>query len=93
MKIVRVAWAGNTALLRDPVERGEFFCGIECNEHGVAVSREGCTEGAELRIRSDHIQSVEEVTDDLRSVLVRSGLPGGDPGRDVSHASGSQGTA
>lgn len=59
MDIVRVAWrVGDemrVTLLRDPETRGEFLCGIECNEHGIAVRTEGCTDDAELMIHSDRV--------------------------------------
>lgn len=62
MVIVRVVWGGDRAecYLRDPVRRGNFVCGVMCNEYGVAVRTEGCTEDAEMRIRADRIVSYEE---------------------------------
>jgi hypothetical protein len=98
MKIVRVmygtsGWGTHDVLVRDPVVQHGFLCGVRCNEHGVGMRDEGCSEDAELRILWDSIESYEEVTDDLRSVLVRSGFPGGDPDSDLHHAPGSQGAS
>jgi hypothetical protein len=61
VNIVRVGWAGKTVLLRDPVERGEFVCGIECNDHGIGVRHEGCSEAAELRIEKSRITSIRRI--------------------------------
>ncbi len=65
MIIVQVAWAGrhdafHTAYIRDPIRRGTFVCGVHCNEVGVGVRTEGCTEDAELRIRRDAISYYQE---------------------------------
>lgn len=61
MDIVRVVWTvgdeERVTLLRDPVYRGEFFCGIECNEHGIGIRNEGCSEDAELMILATRIVS------------------------------------
>jgi hypothetical protein len=61
VNIVRVVWAGHDTLLRDPVRRGSFICGIECNEHGIGVRHEGCSETAELRIEKSRITSIRRI--------------------------------
>ena len=62
MIIVQVAWRDNhVAYIRDPVRRGNFVCGIECNEFGIGMRGEGCTEDAELRIERDRITFYEEM--------------------------------
>lgn len=55
MNIVKIETFESVVYLRDPVERGSFLCGIECNEHGIALRQEGCSESAEMRIHLDHI--------------------------------------
>ncbi len=61
MIIVHVTWCGDhAAYIRDPVRRGKFVCGIECNEFGIGMRHEGCTEDAELRIERDRITSYQE---------------------------------
>lgn len=67
MVIAGVIWAASSravdvhqAHIRDPIRRGEFVCGVLCNEVGVAARTEGCNEDAELRILRDAILYYEE---------------------------------
>lgn len=71
MVIVGVIWASavgtdirmvdvHAAHIRDPERRGDFVCGVLCNEFGVASRTEGCNEDAELRIRRNSILFYEE---------------------------------
>ena len=58
MRIVQITHAGGTDLLRDPHVVGQFVRGVHCNEHGVGLRQEGCSQEAELVIPLDHIESI-----------------------------------
>jgi len=68
MKIVHLTYSTGhenptVAFVRDPVMRGRFLCGIECNHVGVGI-REGCQAEHELRVLFDRIIKMEDVTPD-----------------------------
>lgn len=59
MRIVRIVIReGAATYLRDPVERGGFLCGVECNAWGIGV-RSGCTEDPILMVRMDRIEQMD----------------------------------
>ena len=64
MKVVQVTYAGGKVdCLRDPKIIGLFLRGVHCNEHGIGVRQEGCSQEAEMAILLSHIEWAEEVTD------------------------------
>lgn len=65
MVIVEITWGTDTGVplttyIRDPVLRGDFVCGVQCNEVGVGMRSDGCTEAQELRIFKAAITSYQE---------------------------------
>lgn len=65
MVIVKVTWGTDTGVplttyMRDPVAVGQFVCGVQCNEYGVGLRQDGCTEAQEIRLYKRSIKTFEE---------------------------------
>lgn len=58
MRIVRITHGGEVDYVRDPHIVGTFVRGVHCNEHGIGVRQEGCSQEAELAIPLTKIEHV-----------------------------------